>query len=578
MPATLRRSRPAAGSASIPRTRSIAIVDGAPATLDYHAYLVHDDGSEADVTSDARFMVANTNLGTFTGAHFESITDHGGQTTVSATYRGALGSTPLTIRMAQVFIGPGASADDAARFGGTDDTGSAPTLVYPNDGVLVPPNLSEMEWQFMPNGNDVFELTFHGATTDIRIYLGCTTVGAGCAFTPSQDIWTLLAESERGGAPVRYGLRGTTRAGGPVGASDERTISFAQEDVTGGIYYWNAGAGAVMRYDFGLRGQRAETFLNAAGAGAGTCVGCHVVSRDGSRIAVGMDIPSPAPYKVFDTATRSLIYQQGTTFGGGANFFSFSPDSSQILTSNGVTIALRNANDGTAITDPIVASGSMPDFAPDGTRFVYAKPAMAPPCFGAFCGAPSLTTASIESMVFDGSSWTPGPTIVPFSGANNYYPTFSPDGEWVLFNRSPSNHDSYDSPDAELWVVPTAGGAPTRLDHSTSMNGDSWPKWDSSTYEHQGHALFWFTVSSRRAYGLRVAAGERAQLWVGAFDPTASGPDFSMPMFWLPFQDIASGNHIGQWVTTVDRQPCSSDSMCGSGEFCQSGVCVPNLE
>jgi hypothetical protein len=571
---------PVAGTLRLdPENAEVSIRSGVPATVDYHAYLVRDDGSEEDVTAEATFWITNTTLGTFTGAQFRSVLDRGGRTRVLAMARGAMGSTDLTVRLERIFVGPGATMDDAMHFAGTDDTGAAPEIVYPNDGVLVPPNLNELEWHFLPSGHDVFELSLFGSAIDVRVYLGCTPVGAGCAFLPDEALWTTLAESERGGIPVRYRIRGASRAGGPVGASTERTIGFAQEDVTGGLYYWNAGAGSVKRYDFGLRGQTAENYLDARLAGATTCVGCHVLSRDGSRISVGLDIPSPAPYKVFQTGTRALVYQQGSMFGGGgANFFSFSPDNAQILTSNGVNIALRDATTGVAITDPIVTSGAMPDFSPDGMRFVYAKPMTAPPCFGVFCGAPGVDSASIESMVLSGSTWSAGPQVAAFSGQNNYYPTISPGGPWVLFNRSPANNNSMDAPDAELWIAPIGGGTATRLDRSTSMNGDSWPKWDPTTYEHQSRPLFWFTVSSRRAYGLRVAAGAQAQLWVGAFDPTApAGPDLSTPMFWLPFQEMDSGNHIGQWVTTVERQPCSDDAMCQGGEFCQEGVCIPDL-
>ncbi len=562
-----------------PENAEVSIRMGVPATVDYHAYLMKPDGTEEDVTAEASFWVTNTMLGTFSGAQFQSGTDQGGRTRVLAMARGAMGSTDLTVHLERIFIGSGATMDDASLFSGTDDTGTPPEIVYPIDGVLVPPNLNELEWQFMPAGYEVFELSLIGEASDFRVYFGCTAVGAGCAFLPEEDVWTALAESERGRAPVRYRIRGASRSGGPVGASVEQTIGFAEEDVTGGLYYWNAAAGAVKRYDFGRRGQTAENYLDAGSAGASTCVGCHVLSRDGSRISVGLDIPSPSPYKVFETGTRTLVYQQGSMFGGGgANFFSFSPDNSQILTSNGVNIVLRDASTGAAITDPIVTGGAMPDFSPDGTRFVYAKPQTTPPCFGTICGAPGVDAASIQSMIFDGSSWGPGPEVVAFDGQNNYYPTISPDGGFVLFNRSPSNQNSYDAPDAELWIAPIAGGTPVRLDRSTSMNGDSWPKWDPTTYMHQSHPLFWFTVSSRRAYGLRVAAGTQAQLWVGAFDPSAPvGADMAMPMFWLPFQEIDSGNHIGQWVTTVDRQPCSDDTMCMGGEFCEAGVCVPEL-
>ena len=56
-------------------------------------------------------------------------------------------------------------------------------------------------------------------------------------------------------------------------------------------------------------------------------------------------------------------------------------------------------------------------------------------------------------------------------GQNNYYPAYSPDGRFVLFNRSPSNRNSMDNatvtdagvPDGQLWAVPSAGGTPVHL-------------------------------------------------------------------------------------------------------------------
>ena len=64
-----------------------------------------------------------------------------------------------------------------------------------------------------------------------------------------------------------------------------------------------------------------------------------------------------------------------------------------------------------------------------------------------------------------------------------------------------------------------------------------------------------------------------------AFDPAAAltGADPSSPAFRLPFQDIASGNHVGQWVTSVERLPCVDNSVCGPGEFCSGGVCTPDF-
>ena len=186
-------------------------------------------------------------------------------------------------------------------------------------------------------------------------------------------------------------------------------------------------------------------------------------------------------------------------------------------------------------------------------------------------------------MTFDGTSWAPEGTLVPStSTTNNYYPSFSPDNAFVLFNRAaePSKNGSYDAPDASLWFVNAVGGGAVSLAHAGSANGDSWPKWAPLVQMYRGKKLMWFTFSSRRQYGLTLAAGTRAQIWMAAFDPDAAaqGKDASFTAFWLPFQDGASANHIAQWVTTVERQPCMDVSSCGSGEQCVDGVCKPAIK
>ena len=58
----------------------------------------------------------------------------------------------------------------------------------------------------------------------------------------------------------------------------------------------------------------------------------------------------------------------------------------------------------------------------------------------------------------------------------------------------------------------------------------------------------------------------------------AGGIDPSHPGFYIAGQEITSGNHIAQWVTDVERQPCDNDDECASGEFCEGGECVPVIE
>jgi hypothetical protein len=64
-----------------------------------------------------------------------------------------------------------------------------------------------------------------------------------------------------------------------------------------------------------------------------------------------------------------------------------------------------------------------------------------------------------------------------------------------------------------------------------------------------------------------------------AFDPAkmAAGQDPTYPAFWLPFQSLSTGNHIGQWSITVPRGTCTGGgtSTCAGGEICNQGHCIP---
>lgn len=543
-------------------------------TADYYARYTDSMGVGSYVT--ATWSLDDATIGTFAGAALTM--KKTGKTTVRATAMGIMAATSVTVSGPVSLVTGGAPADSGTKFGGTVDATRAPSFVYPSNGTLVPPNMNTLEFHFMPGtGNSLFELAFTGVSVDLKVYFKCDPVGGGCIYTPDATAWKYLAEGGRNKPPITYTLRGVDgTTGSRVGVSASQTISFGQENIVGGIYYWNAKAGATMRYEFGVTGKSAEVYMNAAKAGASTCVGCHVVSRDGTRISLGLDIPAPSPYKVFDVASKLLIYAQGSSFGGGSNFFSFSPDSKQIMTSNGVSIVLRSALTGAAITDPLVAKGAMPDWSPNGLKMVYASPATAPPCVG-FCGSTGVDSASINVITYSGGAWSKASsTLVAFTTQNNFYPAYSPDGKWVMFNRSPSNANSYDAKDAQVWVVNEAGGTPVRL-ATASTGGDSWPKWTPAIQAYRGGQLLWLTFSSRRAYGLRLAKDAQVQLWMVGFDPAkaAAGTDPTGPAFWLPFQDLGSGNHIAQWVTTVARKPCGAATMCEATETCVGSRCVP---
>ncbi len=570
---------------------TLRVQNGTAASQQYVATFTDDNGDQSDVTASTTFSVSLPSVGSFAGATFTSAVDRAGRVRVTGTYEGKTATAMLTVYLEHVIVEPGAPGTAPGSFDGAATGGVSPTLVYPSSGVILPPNLNTIEFHFLPGaGNNVFELEFVGGLVGLKIYLTCTALADGCVWAPSESTWELLATAARGEDPLFYTLRGLGGAGATVGESGTNSMSFSSDDLLGGIYYWatEGASGSIKRYEFGRRGQSAENYLSTSQTGGTTCVGCHTLSRDGSRITVGLDIPGPAGIETYTVATRAKLWGESGSgglpgSGGGANFYAFSPDASQIITSDGNSMVLRDAATGSGSTT-IVASGTMPDWSPDGTTVVFARPASSACPIPGFCGGnPGISSGSIVTAQV--GSWNTETTLVSANGDNNYYPSISPDGKWILFNKT-NVGDSYDAVDAEVWMVPTAGGTAIRLQNaSPPTGGDSWPKWAPFVHNYKGGQVMWLTFSSRRDYGLRLKNStmaqdsKKAQVWMVGFDPAqaAAGNDPSFTAFWLPFQDLASGNHIAQWVEEVDRQECTPGD-CPTGEFCEGGVCLPVID
>lgn len=476
-------------------------------------------------------------------------------------------------------IGPGADSTAPTKFGSASQGGSI-GVVYPPSGVMLPPNTNSIEFHFVPAaGQTLFRFTFQAPTTTLVVYTGCTAVGGGCVYTPAPGFWSDFVPYARGTAPVSWTVSGVDGSGlnNPVGSSTAQLMGFSEQDLRGGLYYWNT-SGTVERYDYGYPNAPPQTYLTTAQVGGFLCVGCHVLSRQGNLIAVGRDNPLPAAYSTLYVPNKSALSTDVSS--QKSNFFSFAPDERHLLTSTGVSIDWKQLVSGTikSVTSP----GAMPDWSPDGLHMAYAKPP--PTSFP----TPGVSSAAIATMHFNGSGWDTPVTLVPFNGQNNYYPAYSPDGQWVVFNRSPSNSESSSNaavtkegviPDGELWVVASNGGSPVRLSKASDPGPSSWPKWAPVRHDYTGGKLLWLTFSSARPYGLRLAAHEKTQLWMVAFDPAraAVSDDPTFPAFRLPFQNISTGNHIGQWSTQVVRAGCtgSGQSTCASGEVCVNNQCRP---
>ena len=541
-----------------------------------------------DVTAQATWSTLDPMIGTFAGATLTLAGDRGAATAVKAVVGNEYGLSTLTVKLHQVVIAPGAPPDAPNDFGGPA-TGSGATVVYPPDGVLIPPNLSELEVQYTPPaGATLYEIGLSGPALDMKIYTPCVTVGPGCGFLPDEATWKLLSEASAS-TTLDVTLRSTAGAGQPVGAAAPQKLSFADEDVEGGLYYWAAASGSIMRYDFGLRGQTAEKWYTATMAGA-TCVGCHVLSRDGTRVAVGLNVPGPAELRTLDVATRKTLFDSGGIGSGGppmggSNFEAVSYDGSKALVNAGNDLALIDMANGMSLAAPALTDADMPDWSPDSGTVVFVRGTGCPPIIG--CGStPGVSGGSLWLSAVNGTTFAaPTPLVTAVGSDDNYYPSFSPDGLFVAFNRAAMQ--SYDAPDARVLVVPTAGGTPVDLAVNTPTAGNSWPKFAPLAAHFEGDTIYWLTFSSRRDYGLRLEQAGKMQSdrsrscgWCAISPKRLMAGDGGYPAFWLPFQDMTTGNHIAQWTQKVARAPCSpgDTTECMPGEQCINGVCQPGIQ
>jgi len=533
-----------------PPTAELLILNTTPATQDYTATLVFPDGRTRDVTDETVFLVDVT-FGSFN------------QSTVSITTAGKLqvfgqrddkvGSAQIIARLKSTRVDPALPPNTPDLFGGTEDPTRAPTVVYPPLDVVMPRNVGDFETHWIDaSGNDVFEISLKTEFADVRAYVpgGNGVAAAG----PMPTFSAFLAQewlSAVGLEPtVQYQVRGVQSSNPTsVGSATPRVVKLSNENLDGGVYYWAAasqnGVYGIYRHDMSKPGQPAEEYMTTNQT-SGRCVACHVLSRDGTKMAITYD-GGNSNGTMIDVAsgTRQPDF---TTW----NFATFNPDGSQLLTVFNGTISVRNSSDQSVITT-MPASGyvSHPDLSPDGTRIVYISAPGAGPDWS--FGGGQVFTRSYDQVTHTFGAETPLVT----AGVNNFYPSWSPDGQWILFNRSDSGA-SYDNGNASLFVIRSDGSAPeVPLAIANVGNGltNSWGRWApfAQTVGANSEPIFWVTVSSKRDFGVRLVGALRPQIWMTPFftGRAAGGTDPSVAAFRLPFQNLESSNHIAQWTERV---------------------------
>jgi hypothetical protein len=522
------------------------------------------DGHTEDVSTTVGWSISDPGLGTLLSGAFAGAAARGGIATVHAGDASVQGTATVTVQYVDTQVstddGSTAPAGSAGLFTGADDPTLAPPIAYPLDGAYVPHNLGllEVQWKKPTGAADLFEVSFSSPTIDYRVYTNVLKANGGrLSLTPAQ--WSSVADSNRG-QTVTIKVRGVSTAQpGKIGTSATAKLSIGAGDVSGGIYYFapvsatGAQIGAVVRHAFGDTSGTATQFY--APSNGTRCVGCHVITRDGTKMAVTYDGGNGGAAIMTIPTLGTMLAE---TSGDKWNFASYSPDGNRMVATSEGTLKILDtsggAQNGTVIQTLADATAghyaSHPDWSADGSRIVYVDVGTPNGKSEWSFGTGSLVVVEDTGMGVFGNL----KTIVKSKGENNYYPSFSPDGKWVLFNRGANS--AYNDATAEAWVVSTDGTVgPIALGYANSTAANqtnSWPRWNPFVVHEPSGDLMYFTFSSTRDYGIELVGANQPQVWMAAFDPAKAqaNMDPSAAGFWMPFQDVKSHNHIAQWTAT----------------------------
>jgi hypothetical protein len=490
----------------------------------------------------------------------------GGKAEVYGTYADKTGTAEVIARVKSVRVDPSLPPGTVGLFDGPEDPALAPQIVYPPVGVVMPRNLGDFEIHWTDaHAHDVFEVSLHTEFSDVRVYV---PGGNGLASQGPMASWRAFEAGEWLSAvglekSVSYRVRGvTTAAPGKVGAAAPQVVQLSNEEMAGGLYYWaSASSSAVIgifRHDMTKPGQPAEEFLTSNQT-HGRCVACHVLSRDGTKMAITYDGGNDAATMV-DVGTQAVA--PSTT---AWNFGTFTPDNAQFLSVEDGTLVVRDvATQAVLVTMPAAGKVSHPDLSPDGTKLVYATN---PRGFHDW----EFVNGQIYTRTYNAGTRTFGPELpLVNDGKNNFYPSWSPDGAWVLFNKDTTGGNTYDNANSSTWVVKADGSQPpVELAAANESLGltNSWARWAPfpQTLGAASEPMFWITMASKRDFGVRIrntglfqrpalgTPAKSSQLWMTPFFPerASKGQDPSTKAFRLPFQNLGSSNHIAQWTERV---------------------------
>ena len=564
-------------------------------------------GQTMDVTGCVAWN-ASPGLGSIAGGTFKPA--GGGVFTVTATNGSVVATATLAVKVTGVANQGGI---DTTKLSGTPG-GSAPAIAYPLDGALFPYHFGDLAFQVVPTSpaQTIARVNFAGDAIDLDVYAPCTpipsaAVAGACSIALPADL-----EADLAGASAAPNLHETVRLAAPDGSNLAESAPidarWSSTPLSGTVYYWssppqgNTGASEIVRMNLTAAGTPPEVYYTNLDAvpyapplsGGWACVGCHAISRDGSKMGItvaGSSINANGDgygslFALLDVAKKMPTATRITEAGGQqllnagfATLSTFAPDGNSMVQELQGQLYLRAADATLASQGPLFPTMTerltQPAWSPTGDRIAFASwvPSLnIPHAYDSKdLNGNETPNAQIWTAPVNGSAaGTPSLLVPRVPNATEYYPAISDDSALVVFNESScagpqspgadgygqSPCDSYDDPSARLRLVAAGGGTPVELDRASGRTSgwptadtwtNSWPRFAPSHGTFRGKNLYWVAFSSRRAYGATLAGSANGstppQLWFAAVTVDASGALTGDPSFapaWLPKQNSAT--------------------------------------
>jgi hypothetical protein len=587
-----------------PTSTTLSVLSGGPTKTQQYKVTGIVNGHSQDVTGQVGYSTSTSGVVNVSASGLATTTNtSGGVVVITAAASGFSANATLTVDYG--FTGPdpgmagqGVPANSATFFTTTtNDASRAPQLIYPNDNVLFPPNVTGIEVHFMPGSanNTLYEVSFKGAVSTINTFIRCQAPQGinGCIYLPDPTLWRGVAISNAGQGQVTLTVRGTDDTGSSVGNSSTFHMSFSKSPIEGALYYWTtSGKTAIMRWDFGGSTTTSLSYLTPTNTDGTTCVGCHALAPDGTKLVASAggqndghlllwDIVKNQPMQPYPLAQQSQFESwnaQGTQFVGVYG------DATHMAPSN---LMIFDGTMGTVVST--IDLGGLRADHPDWSKNMNGANTIA---FTSVDPVANTTdqrpaTGGIDFIQNNGGTWTaPQVLVPPLLGKNRYYPAIAPDGNLLVYDESTCTNgtptagqpadkscDADTDATATIMITSLQGAAPIPLtsanspgvaDGTTTALTDSFPKWAPFVEQLDEQSnLLWLTFSSTRQYGLRTPPApadtdettKGTLIWMVGIRPSIGGGDPSFTAFCLPFQDITTSNHIAQWTQVYIQGP-----------------------